>query len=61
MTVILTFILGLWIGTGWVWFKGERGMQPLGLRIYRAVTWLPCTVLPSWAWFWRRIDRRWYR
>lgn len=61
MIALLAFVLGLWLGTGWVWFRGEGHVHPFGLRIYRAATWLPCTVLPVWAWFWRPLDRRWYR
>jgi len=44
---VAAFLLGLWCGTAWCWYRTEAWNTPtmsLRLRLWRAVTWLPALV-----------------
>lgn len=34
----------VWILTSVWWFQADRGVRPLTLRVWRALTWLPLTI-----------------
>lgn len=55
MSALLAFIVGLWIGTGWVWWLWD-GTMPITARarFWRAVTFLPLTI---WGWLFGIFDR----
>lgn len=50
--IALCLALGTWFGTALVWFQVDGPIFPLGLRLWRAATWLPFTLLPVWCWRW---------
>lgn len=55
MSALLAFVLGLWIGSGWVWWQVDAVMTITNLeRLWRAVTWLPLTIR---NWFFGIFDR----
>ncbi len=50
--IALCLALGTWFGTALVWFQVDWPVFPIGLRLWRAATWFPFTLLPVWCWRW---------